>query len=247
MRPSEKILEKVRSKIDQLNDWCERLQPAHREIVETNGDTVKKIALYCYLDGYYRIRQTTPLMLAASRTFNGRKQYRLADIWSKLVSEELGHDQVLFEDLINLFGSEASLLEALEKTPIAPPTASILGYLHFQIAEGDPQLLMIYKLFLEEYASSQAEAQADVTELLGEEGTRCLNMHQVLDANHVKDCAEYIDDHFGSENIDAALWTADFIGNALLESQLWIALRILPSLEATGPKLGMSVNHFVSS
>lgn len=230
MRPSEKILEKVRSKIDQLHDWCEQLQPEHREIVDTNEDSVKKIALYCYLDGYYRIRQTTPLMLEASRTFNWRKQYRLADIWSKFVSEELGHDQVLFEDLINSFGSEASLFEALAKTPIAPPTASILGYLNWQITQGDPQLLMIYKLFLEEYASSQIEAQADITELLGEAGTRCLKMHQDLDANHVKDCAEYIDEHFGSENIDAALWTADFIGNALLESQLWIASRILSSL-----------------
>mgnify|MGYP000169681940 CR=1 FL=1 len=232
MRPSEKILEKVRSKIDQLHDWFERLKPEHQKIVETSEDTVRKIALYCYLDGYYRIRQTTPLMLAASRAFNWRKQYRLADIWSKLVSEELGHDQVLFKDLINSFGSETSLLEALAKTPMAPPTASILGYLHWQITEGDPQLLMIYKLFLEEYASSQTEAQADVMELLGEAGTRCLKMHQELDENHVKDCNEYVDEHFDSENIDAAIWTADFIGNALLESQLWIASRILSSLEA---------------
>lgn len=145
------------------------------------------------------------------------------------------HDQVLFKDLIHSFGSEAHVLEALAKTPIAPPTASILGYLHWQIAEGDPQLLMIYKLFLEEYASSQTEAQADVTKLLGEEGTRCLKMHQELDTNHVKDCIEYVDEHFGSGNIDAALWTADFIGNALLESQLWIASRILASSEAIEP------------
>lgn len=232
MSPSEKIIEKIRLKIDQLNDWCERLPPEHRELVETSEDMARKISLDCSLDGYHHIRQTTPLMLAASRTFNWRKQYRLADIWSKFVSEELGHDQVLFKDLIHSFGSEARLLEALAKTPMTPPTASILGYLHWQIAEGDPQLLMIYKLFLEEYASSQTEAQVDVTELLGDAGTRCLQMHQELDANHVKDCADYVDEHFGSENIDAALWTVDFIGNLLLESQLWIASRVLRSLEA---------------
>lgn len=231
MRPSEKILEKVRLKIDQLNDWCERLKPEHRELVETSEDIVRKIALFCYLDGYYRIRQTTPLMLSASRTFNFRKQYHLADIWSKLVTEELGHDQVLFDDLIYSFGSEAHLFEALKKTPITPPTASIIGYLHWQAAEGDPQLLMIYKLFLEQYASSQTEAQADVTELLGEAGTRCLKMHHELDANHVQDCIVYVDEHFDSANIDAALWTIDFIGNALLESQLWIALKILTSVD----------------
>ncbi len=188
----------------------------------------RALMLEGYIDGYFRIRETTPLILLTIEAFNRRKAYAPARFWTRNLKEEFAHDEVAHRDLLRLHGDSAeALAHVLDSRSISPPCAAMLGYFEWQIRKGDPHYFMVYKLFLEQHAVEAHEGIATMIKVLGQENTRCLAMHQELDQGHLAECTKYIDRYFDPARLADYLWAIDFIGDCLTQSQVWNALRLL--------------------
>ncbi len=224
---SRSIHERVRESLAKIRLWPQTLSVAQRTAFES-ADSARRVMLEGYIDGYFRIRQTTPLILLTVDVLNAARQHAPARLWGRYLQEEFAHDEVARGDLLRLHGSsESALALALEARTISPPCAAMLGYFEWQVRKGDPHLLMIYKAFLEQHAVESKDSLHRLVEVLGKENTRCIAMHQELDEGHLDECAEYIDRHFNESRLEEYFWAIDFMGDCLTQSQLWTAKKVL--------------------
>ena len=218
---SRAVEDRLRRSFERINRWGERL-PAEQQRLLRRADSRRELARRSYIDSYWRVRETSPLILAAIHTFNVRQDFYSARFWGQHFAEELGHDAVQYRDIVNIYGSQRKTSAVLAERGISPPSAAILAYFHWQVTQGDPHLLMVYRLFLELFMVEMPAHTEFFRNMLGKSATRTVTLHREADAKHVKGCRRYIDRSFRAEHLRTLLWTVDFICDRLIESQLWI-------------------------
>lgn len=209
-----------------MTRWVGALPPAALARLR-RPEARRELARRSYVDAYWRVREATPLILAAVAALTERGEREAAGFWSRHLGEELGHDLIQYRDLTAVYGGPKRADAALAALPISPPSAAIVGYFHWQVRHGNPHLLMVYRYFLELFMVEMPAHAAFFRRELGRRATRTVTVHRSLDRGHVKACGAYLDRHFRRDDLDALRWSADFIGARLVESQLWIASRLL--------------------
>ncbi len=153
-----------------------------------------------------------------------------ATFWIEHLDEEAGHDRIMKEDLQRLFGGEAALQAVLEAHPITPPSAALLGYYEWQVAHGDPHLLIVLRLFLEWYTAEMSPAERAGVHDMITDGSRVLTVHTEADQMHAQPCYAYIDRWFDAAALPKLLWSLDYIGLCLREAQAWTASEVVARL-----------------
>jgi hypothetical protein len=88
----------------------------------------RAITRLSYVEGYWRIRQTIPLVLAAIRSFDSSGDQDSARFWIQHLNEESGHDSIMFRDLVALEGTELAARQLLQKNPISAPSVALIAY-----------------------------------------------------------------------------------------------------------------------
>jgi hypothetical protein len=218
---------RVGENIARMTAWTLALSDAERRSLE-DPKQMRAVMVEGYVDGYFRIRQTTPLILLTVDALNERREHTPARLWARYLAEEFAHDEVARGDLLRLFeNSEDALRGVLGTRSISPPCAAMLGYFEWQARKGDPHLFMIYKLFLEQHAVEARDSVVSLVTTMGAESTRCIAMHQELDEGHLTECAKYIERYFSAQRLKEYLWAIDFMGDCLTQSQIWTAKQVL--------------------
>src|SRR6267378_2226115 len=95
--------------------------PAPLRAQLTSEELSRAITRLSYVEGYWRIRQTIPLVLAAIRSFDSSGDQDSARFWIQHLNEESGHDSIMFRDLVALEGTELAARQLLQKNPISAP------------------------------------------------------------------------------------------------------------------------------
>lgn len=217
------LLESFRLRTPDLLDWEENLAPTQRKKLRITAVREEHCKLV-YLDSFYRLRQTTPLILAAIQRFNADPLEKAAtEYWSRHLIDEVNHDKVMLSDLREAFGDTKRLAAALAENPITPPSAALLGYFQWQVSHGNPHFLMLFRFYLEWFAANHQALLGEFSENLKRRGTRTIELHAELDPHHSSDCAKYVDQHLGEASPALLRWHTDFIVDHLIQGQLWIA------------------------
>ena len=224
------ISDAVRQRLDadfaEVTAWESQLAPELREVLAEESQS-EELARLCYVEGYWRICETTPLLLSAIDAFNRQGELALMTFWSEHLLEEMGHDQLMYEDLCRLYGGSNEADAILKAHPISPASAALVGYFHWQVKHHNPHLLMMLRLFMETFMVEMHDTARTIKMRLGPEATRTLDLHREADVDHVTPCLSYLDEHFSPAALPTLLWTLDFITTCLIESQLWVATHML--------------------
>ena len=188
---------------------------------------LREIGQLSYIDGYFRIRQTTPLILAAAKNLDERFDHDSSRFWIRHLEEEYGHDAVMRSDIITMIGDESRAIKLIEATSITPPSVALVGFFDWQVRHNNPHLLILLRLFLETFVVSLDEKQVAGINELFPTGSGTLRVHRDADQDHVADCYAYIDQKFILNDIPTLIWILDYIALCLRESQSWIAAHAL--------------------
>lgn len=182
-----------------------------------------------YVDGWRRIQRTTPMILAAIARFDAAGDGDSARFWIAHLDEEHGHDRMMRDDLLRIYGSEAELERVLAANPITPPSAALVGYFEWQVAHGDPHVLIALRLLLEHIFATMGEDERARADLVVAGGSQTLALHHEADQMHVTVCADYVTRHFTDRDAARLIWSLDFAALMLSDAQVWIASRVLGS------------------
>jgi len=225
--PSTTLLSDFELRTPELLSWETRLERT-RQAKLRNPDIRKGHALRVYLDSFYRLKETSPLILAAVQRLNSDpREQGAVRFWSEHLLEEVNHDKIMTQDLVLLFGNKNALKIAMQKQAITPPSAVLVGYFHWQVRAGNPHLLMIFRFYLEWFASNHQRLLEEFSQNLKHRGTKTLSLHAELDPHHAKECAHYVDEHLSALTPEELSWHVKFIVEQLIEGQLWLARTIL--------------------
>ena len=187
----------------------------------------REIARLSFIDGYHRIRQTTPLILAAIATLDQRQDHDRARCWVKHLDEEYGHDTSMRRDIVAMLGDEIRTVQMLAQTSITPPSAALIGFFEWQVRNNNPHLLILLRLFFETFMAELPEESAAAIHELVPGGSEVVRLHREEDQNHVGGCYDYLDRNFTEHDLPTLIWTLDFIALCLTEAQSWIAAQAL--------------------
>jgi hypothetical protein len=225
-RLSDQVAEHLHKAMHDVVNWMDQLNPEYVALLE-NEDIQRDIVRFNYMDGYWRIKQTTPLILSILKRLNDQQNMQALRFWSTHLSEELGHDLIMHKDLVEIFGSDNTVNEELAKNPITAPSAAIIGYYQWQVDNNNPHLLIILRFFLESYFESIDDAEeVGLQATLGTDAIKTLSTHREADQEHVQACFDYVDDYFTEKDLPEIVWSINLIATCLLESQIMIANRI---------------------
>jgi hypothetical protein len=226
MLVSRYALQHVRQATAAVSSWSERLSDEQRSRM-TSAAVRTELSRRFYLEGYWRIRETTPLILAAVETFNLRGDLDSAQFWSRHLCEEMGHDAIMHADLQRSYRSREALERALEVLAISPPSAALVGYFHWQVRHGNPHLLIVLRYFFEFFMTHDQTAGAGFERSLGRRATRTLALHRSVDRRHLKQCSGYIDRNFKEDDLAEMAWSIHFVATCLESAQMWVASKLL--------------------
>jgi len=223
---SDQVAEHLHVALNDVVNWAEQVKPEYSNLVNDEAVSLE-IVRQPYVDGYWRIQQTTPLILATLKRHNEQQDMSSMRFWSEHLLEEMGHDLIMYKDLIQIYGSEEELAKVLDKQAISAPSAAIIGYFKWQVEYNNPHLLIILRFFLETYFDNIEESQEiDMKNSLGSHSVETLTMHKEEDHEHVKACFDYVDEHFTKADMAEMVWSINLIATCLLESQIMIANRV---------------------
>jgi len=217
--------------LESVRRWDTALTPAQSAAV-ASGHVRRALMLRSFVDGYWRIRRTEPMIELAIDTFERRGDRRSAAFWRAHVAEEAGHDHVMLADIERIVGGPAARDAVLEGCPITPPSAALVGYFEWQVRHNDPHLLIVLRYFLETFFARIDDAAATAVHEQVNGGSATLALHREADADHVEPCREYIDRSFTRAAIPSLLWSVDFVALSLRRSQSWAASAVLGELES---------------
>jgi hypothetical protein len=223
---SDAVRQRLNADFAEVAAWESQLAPEIREALSQDAQS-QALTRLCYVEGYWRICETTPLLLSAIDAFNRQGELALMTFWSEHLLEEMGHDQLMYEDLCRLYGGPNEADAVLKAHPISPASAALVGYFHWQVKGHNPHLLMMLRLFMETFMVEMHDTARTIKMRLGPEATRTLDLHREADVDHVTPCLSYLDAHFSPAALPTLLWTLDFITTCLIESQLWVATQML--------------------
>ncbi|MCP5058195.1 MAG: hypothetical protein GY937_15935 [bacterium] len=219
-----------RDAFQEILRWDEQIPPAQHALLLAEP-AAREWARQSLIESYWRMCETTRLILAAVQALDTRGDIESARFWSAHIDEELGHDRVFYKDVCAQYGSVEAGEAALAKFPPSPATAALLGYFRWQVERGNPHLLMVLRFFLESFLVVELDEMERFERSLGNIGLETLRTHREHDLDHVKPCGPYLDAHFEPSDIPTIVWSSDFITTCLIESQTWVATRVLRNLE----------------
>lgn len=223
MRPAlERSLHQAR---DLMSGWIDRF-PEEEKAALRAPEAAAELTRRSYLDGYLRIRETTPLILHAIGRFNTLGKRREAEFWIGHLSEECFHEHLMRKDLANMLGGARSAAAVLRKARITPPSAALLGYFEWQVASGDPTQLIALRLFLEWYFSGIEDWRVDHVNTLVSGGSQIMRTHKKLDEGHCAECFEYAE-RFCPRNPVELDWSILFVGRCLADAHAFLARDLL--------------------
>jgi hypothetical protein len=205
--------------IDAINTWAHESPTSVLQLTPAQN---KRMMQLSYIEGYWRIRQTTPLILQAIRSLTLHDQHKAANFWIEHLSEEASHDNVMLDDLYKILGGKAAAEATLKSHPMTPPSAALIGYFDWQTRHGNPHLLIAFRDFLENFLVGMTNDQVSSINSLATD-LQTLDMHRELDTDHVTECRAYTEQHFQQEDTGQLVWTTHFIGHCLRDSQIWAA------------------------
>lgn len=180
-----------------------------------------------YLDGWRRIRRTTPMILAAIARFDERSDADSTAFWIEHLDEEHGHDRIMLDDLRRMYGDEAALTRALDANPISPASAALAGFFEWQVAHGDPHLLVVLRLLLEHIFATMEEPERARVDAGIPGNSQTLMLHNEADQAHVLACGDYLSAHFSEADVPTLIWALDYAALMLSDAQTWVAARVL--------------------
>lgn len=179
-----------------------------------------------YVDGWRRIRRTTPMILRAIERFDARGDEDAVAFWVDHLDDEIGHDKVMRDDLLRMFGSEANLDAVLAARPMSPPSVALVGYFEWQVGHGEPDLLIVLRLYLEWFFATMSPAAREGVHALIDGGSRTLEIHAEADQHHLAPCFDYLERRL-ADAAAAVQWSLDFVALCLNEAQTWTAAKVL--------------------
>ncbi len=215
---SSAIIKWIIHECDRLANWQTNLSVQEQMQLTSSKKRFNQIK-FSYLDAYYRICHTTPLILETITALHWKEEHDAIQFWTEHLQEEVSHDKIMKKDLIFIFGSEKKIM--LQPT-ITPPSSALLGYFYWQAYKGNPHLLILFRLFLEYSMSHFKHSIANIAKTLSHRATKSLKLHTELDSEHSHECLIYIDSYFHSDDIPNLKSLITFISQQLIESQIWI-------------------------
>jgi hypothetical protein len=215
----------LRQARDLMSTWIDRF-PEPAQAALKAPEAAAELTRRSYVDGYLRIRETTPLILHAIDRFNALRKRREAEFWIGHLSEECFHDQLMRKDLVNMLGGAGPAAAVLRKARITPPSAALLGYFEWQVAVGDPTQLIALRLFLEWYLSGIEKWRVAHVNALVPGGSQIMLTHQQLDEGHCAECFDYAE-RFCRGNPVELDWSILFVGRCLADAHAFLARDLL--------------------
>ncbi len=218
------VVECMQRNFVRVERWPEHLSPAERRHL-AEPEVLRELSRRSYIDAYWRVCETTPLILSAIAALNRDQDHAAADFWAEHLREELGHDRLQRGDLGRMYGSDLDAV--LTRHPMTPPSIAVIAYFRAHVERGAPHMLMVYRMYLELFTANMPGGGRVLRERLGEDATRSVGLHCELDGDHVQHCQAYLDRHFTSVDRERLLWSVEFITEQLVASQLYIFAPLL--------------------
>jgi hypothetical protein len=190
-------------------------------------DTRREFGKRAFVDGYHRIRRTSPLILAAIASLDRRHDHDNAKFWVRHLEEEYGHDAAMRRYVVRMTGDESEATRILEATAITPPSAAMIGFFDWQVRHGNPHLLIVLRLFLETVMAGLDDGEAAAVHALLPGGSEVIRLHRDADQDHVGECYDYVDRNFTESELPTLIWAVDFIALCLNEGNSWISAQVL--------------------
>ena len=216
----------IKTALGSLGNWASTFsEPARATIARP--EIRREIGRLTFIDSYHRIRQTTPLILAAVQALDARFDHDNARFWAHHLEEEYGHDAVMRRDIVAMLGDERRATEALREASITPPSVALIGFFEWQVRHNNPHLLIFLRLFLERLTTELGDTQVAAVHDLIPGGSEVVRLHREEDHGHAAECSDYADRNFRSEDLATAVWVVDFIALCLNEAQSWVAAHVL--------------------
>jgi hypothetical protein len=187
----------------------------------------REVGQLAFIDGYHRIRQTSPLILAAIQTLDRRHDHDNSRFWVHHLGEEYGHDAAMRRDIVAMTGDETAAAQILDATAITPPSAALIGFFDWQVRHGNPHLLIVLRLFLETVMAELDDDQAAAAHELLPGGSEVIRLHRDADQDHVGECYDYLDQNFTESELPTLIWAVDYIALCLNEGNSWICAQVL--------------------
>ncbi len=191
------------------------------------AETQREVGKLAFIDGYHRIRQTSPLILAAIQSLDRGRDHDNSRFWVHHLGEEYGHDAALRRDIVAMTGGEGEATRILDVTAITPPSAAMIGFFDWQVRHGNPHLLIVLRLFLETVMAELDDGQAAAVHELLPGGSEVIRLHRDADQDHVDACYDYLDQNFTESELPTLIWAVDFIALCLNEGNSWISAQVL--------------------
>lgn len=220
------IRDHLRVAIASLANWASTFSPATlAELAQP--ELQQDLGRLGFIDGYHRIRQTSPLILAAIETLDRRRDHDNARFWVHHLEEEYGHDAAMRRDIEAMIGDASEAAQILDATSITPPSAALIGFFDWQIRHNNPHLLILLRLFLETVMAELDDDKAAAAHKLFPNGSEVIRLHRDADQDHVGECYEYLDRNFAERELAGMIWAIDFIALCLNEGSSWISAQVL--------------------
>lgn len=219
---SEYVAKARHDAIQTIYNWAAELPEDLLRSLQQPG-RLTRITQLTFIDGYWRIRETTRLILQAIDTLSSRNEYAAAQFWIKHLSEEYAHDVDMLQDLARIFGSEEAASQELTHHPASPPITAISGFFDWHTRHGNPHLLILLRDFLENFVTEMRPEHVQQIHNIAAGRASVLALHQELDTEHVLECVSYIDRYFQPHQAGELSWIVHFIGARIRDVQIWSA------------------------
>jgi hypothetical protein len=190
-------------------------------------DAQREVGRLAFIDGYHRIRQTSPLIMAAIQTLDRGRDHDNSRFWVHHLAEEYGHDAAMRRDIVAMTGDESEATRILDATAITPPSAAMVGFFDWQVRHGNPHLLIVLRLFLETVMAELDDGKAAAVHELLPGGSEVIRLHRDADQDHVGACYDYLDQNFTESELPTLIWAVDYIALCLNEGNSWICAQVL--------------------
>lgn len=217
---SEYVAKARNDAIQDIYGWVNELPDDLRRTLQKPG-RLTRITQLTFIDGYWRIRETTRLILQAIDTLSSRNEHAAAQFWIKHLSEEYAHDVDMLQDLVRIFGSEEAVVQELTQHPASPPITAISSFFDWHTRRGNPHLLILLRDFLENFVTKMRPEHVHQIHKIAAGRASVLALHQELDTEHVLECVAYIDRYFQLHQAGELLWIVHFIGACIRDLQTW--------------------------
>src|SRR5712671_822893 len=113
------VRDHLKTAIASMGNWVAAFPEAALSQL-AQAETQREVGKLAFIDGYHRIRQTSPLILAAIQSLDRGRDHDNSRFWVHHLGEEYGHDAALRRDIVAMTGGEGEATRILDVTAITP-------------------------------------------------------------------------------------------------------------------------------